>query len=78
MRDHGWGVGGGVTLLSQRHLWLFHHSPLPSESCRHAQISAQILVCDVQQEVSIHLQLLRSSKKKNKKRQNAFYAINKS
>lgn len=32
--------------------------PLASEGCSHAQISAQILVCDVQQEVSIHLELL--------------------
>lgn len=52
------GGGGGLTLL--RLPWLLHLSPLPSESCRHAQISAQILVRDVQQEVPIHLQLLRS------------------
>lgn len=36
------------------------HLPLASEACSHAQISAQILVCDVQQKVSVHLELLRS------------------
>lgn len=36
---------GGLTLL--RLPWLLYLSPLPSESCRHAQISAQILVRDV-------------------------------
>lgn len=39
----------------------FYHLPLASEACSHAQISAQILVCDVQQEVSVHLELLHSN-----------------
>lgn len=37
-----------------------HHLPLSYEACSHAQVRAQILVCDVQQEVSIHLELLHS------------------
>lgn len=46
---------------SQAYVWKgCYHLPLTSETCSHAQIGAQILVCDVQQEVSIHLELLHS------------------
>lgn len=43
----------------------FHHLPLASETCSHAKISAQILFCDVKQEVSIHLELLHSKVVRN-------------
>lgn len=36
----------------------FCHLPFSSEARSHAQINAQIRVSDVQQQVSVHLQLL--------------------
>lgn len=42
-----------------------HHLPLSDEACSHSQIRAQILVCNVQQEVSIHLELLQNKTNEN-------------
>lgn len=54
---------GGVNAAQPQYrsvLQGLHNLPLASEACSHAQIGTQILVCDVQQEVSIHLELLHS------------------
>lgn len=42
-----------------------HYLPLSDEACSHSQVRAQILVCDVQQQVSIHLKLLQNKTVEN-------------
>lgn len=40
---------------------IIHHLPLASKVGSHAQITAQIFICDVQKKVSIHLEFLRNN-----------------